>query len=326
MSKLIVLVGLPASGKSTLAEELSVKYNATILSSDAIREEILGDVNNQSENTNVFEVMNNRAKVLLSKGGNVIYDATNINRKRRVHLIKQELKADEYICYYLGSSIGYSVFRDGEREREVGYEVIDKMYKTMQIPVKSEGWSDIHYLFSDYMQPINMMEVVKEFLNNKYDYESFLKIIEDIDIEFRDIKELSHDSTYHAFSVSRHTYYVYEYILNNYKGNNRNEMLVAAIYHDLGKAHCKSFINFKGEETRYASFIGHEYVSSQLAYNNLKGIGLDEEFIIKVVTLIQFHMKAHDMSNKTEKKLRELLGEEMFNDLLFFNEADNSAK
>lgn len=326
MSKLILLVGLPASGKSTLAEELSVKYNANILSSDAIREEILGDVNNQSENTNVFEVMNNRAKALLSKGGNVIYDATNINRKRRVHLIKQELKADEYICYYLGSSLGYCLFRDSEREREVGYEVIDKMYKTMQIPVKSEGWNDIHYLYRDYIQPTYMKEIVKEFLNNEYEYESLLKIAENIDQQFKDIEELSHDSKYHAFSVSRHTYYVYEYILKNYKGNNRNEMLLAAIYHDLGKAHCKSFINFKGEETRYASFIGHEYVSSQLAYNNLKGIGLDEDFIIKVVTLVQFHMKAHDMSNKTEKKLKELLGEEMFNDLMFFNEADNSAK
>ena len=39
---LFCLCGLPASGKSTYAKELSKKENATIYSSDAIREELYG--------------------------------------------------------------------------------------------------------------------------------------------------------------------------------------------------------------------------------------------------------------------------------------------
>lgn len=326
MVKLIILVGLPASGKSTKALELSEKYNAKILSSDSIREELLGNINDQTQNTNVFETLNKRAKDLLNIGQNVIIDATNINRKRRIHLIKNELKADEYICYYLGLPIGYCLYNDSQRERKVGYDVINKMYKTMEIPIKSEGWNEIHYLSSKYQQPEYMKNISHYFLENEFDYNGLMNILIDIDSNFEDIKELSQDSTYHSFSVSRHTYYVYKYILENYNGNRKYEMLLASVYHDIGKAHCKTFYNYKGEECRYANFIGHELVSSQIAYESLMSIGLDIESIIYITTLIQFHMKPKNMSEKSERKLRELLGDEMFSDLMFLNEADNSAK
>ncbi|MCM3387256.1 AAA family ATPase [Ureibacillus chungkukjangi] len=326
MSKLIMLVGLPASGKSTKAKELSEEYNATILSSDLIREELLGNINDQSHNVNVFEVMNNRARELLNNGQNVIYDATNINRKRRMHLIKTELKADKYICYYLGLSMGRCLYNDSQRERTVGFEVIDKMYKTMQIPIKKEGWDELYYLGSEYRQPEYMFDTLYYFLNNDFDYDELMNILIRIDSNFEDIKELSQDSTYHSFSVSRHTYHVYKYILENYQGKKRREMLLAAVYHDIGKAYCKSFYNYNGEECKYANFIGHEHVSSQIAYDTLMSIGLNTQMIINVVTLIQFHMKPKNMSEKTKRKLQELLGEEMYSDLMFLNEADNLAK
>ena len=41
----LMLIGLPASGKSYKAQELSKEYNATIYGSDALREEMFGDVN-----------------------------------------------------------------------------------------------------------------------------------------------------------------------------------------------------------------------------------------------------------------------------------------
>ena len=62
MPKLFYIVGLPASGKSTKAEELSKKYNANIHSSDVIREELSGDINNQNINTLVFEILHKRIK------------------------------------------------------------------------------------------------------------------------------------------------------------------------------------------------------------------------------------------------------------------------
>ena len=56
-----MMIGLPASGKSTIAKELSKSEDAVIVSSDEIRRE-LGDINDQSQNTKVFEEVEKRLK------------------------------------------------------------------------------------------------------------------------------------------------------------------------------------------------------------------------------------------------------------------------
>ena len=81
MNKLYMMIGLPASGKSTIAKELSKSEDAIIMSSDEIRKEF-GDINDQSQNEKVFEEVEKRIKEGLLKS-NVIYDATNINYKKR---------------------------------------------------------------------------------------------------------------------------------------------------------------------------------------------------------------------------------------------------
>jgi len=61
-NKLIMMVGLPASGKSFVAEQLALKENATIHSSDSLRKELFGDVNVQDKNGEVFQELHNRIK------------------------------------------------------------------------------------------------------------------------------------------------------------------------------------------------------------------------------------------------------------------------
>ena len=57
MPQMIMMVGLPASGKSTKAQELAKEYNATIFSSDALRKELYGDENIQGDNTKLFNTL-----------------------------------------------------------------------------------------------------------------------------------------------------------------------------------------------------------------------------------------------------------------------------
>lgn len=321
-----MMCGLAASGKSTLAKELSVKYNTAILSSDSIREELFNDVNDQSNNSKVFEVMNDRAKALLSNGQNVIYDSTNINRKRRIHLIKNELKANENIVYYMNSSMGSCIYNDSQRERKVGYEVIDKMYRSLQIPTILEGWDKVYFVNSDFQLEKQYKELLEIHIPTDLDYEMLFGELGKIIHEFDDIFEVPQDSKYHSFSISRHIYYVYKYIRESYRGNRQLEMLYAALFHDLGKGHCKSFYNYKGEEKRHASFIGHEFVSAQLASEYLFKLGYEDDFVKYVVDLIQFHMTPMNMSEKQEQKLKSLLTNEQFEDLMFLHKADLNAK
>lgn len=63
----VMMVGLPGSGKSTYAKELSNDVDAIICSSDTIRKELCGDINSQDKNEEVFKVLHNRIKENLKK-------------------------------------------------------------------------------------------------------------------------------------------------------------------------------------------------------------------------------------------------------------------
>ena len=89
MQKFIMMCGLPGSGKSTYAKKHFVGENIEYLSSDELREELLGDENNQEENNKIFEEMERRTISALKAGKSVVYDACNTSYKKRSHLIKQ---------------------------------------------------------------------------------------------------------------------------------------------------------------------------------------------------------------------------------------------
>jgi len=327
MSNLHVLIGLPAVGKSTRSKEMSDELNAIVLSSDNLREELLGDVNDQSQNEMIFNELHKRVNQYLAEGKDVIYDATNLNRKRRMHLIKNELKADKYFAYYFISTLGECLYNDSQRERKVGFEVLNRMYTSAQIPTINEGWSDVKFIHPElkldrfYSERFEYL-LSDESQNHEDLMEEMMKVVD----SFEDVYDIPHDSRYHSFSISRHIFYVYEFVMKNYKSNRKKEMLIASLFHDLGKGWCKSFINYKGEEKRYASYIGHEFVSAQLACYWLSVLGYEDNFIKYIVDLVQFHMTPMDMSSKQERKLRELLTVEQFEDLMFLHSADLNAK
>ena len=92
MTKFIMMVGLPGSGKSLRAKNLAVKENAIIHSSDNLRQELFGDKNTQDNNEELFKELHRRIKHDLKGEQNVIYDATNISYKsvRRFGRIKED--------------------------------------------------------------------------------------------------------------------------------------------------------------------------------------------------------------------------------------------
>lgn len=325
MSKLIVVCGLSGSGKTTLAHKLSISENATVLSSDEIRSELLGDYSDQSDNHKVFSEMNKRAKDLLSKGCNVIYDATNTSRRRRKHLISHELKmADEKVIYYMNSHYDDCVVNDRNRDRSVGRGVIIKQCKQMQIPVENEGWDKI-YIHNNNMVDMecNKKDIENVLLYDNCGHNYLFRFISNYILDIQNIINLPHDSKYHTFSVSRHTYYVYERVRNR---TSDMATIYAALLHDVGKYLCKSFVNYKGEIKRYANFYSHENVSAQLALFWLKKMGYDDEFAKRVSILCQFHM--HPLSSGDEKMrdIKGLIGNDMYDKLMILHEADLQAK
>src|SRR5574344_881863 len=92
----IMMVGLPGSGKSTIANNMPNYMECEVFSSDKYREKVLGNENDQSNNQLVFQTMYKDMKAILTAGTNVILDATNVTRKSRAAALREIKDID---CY-----------------------------------------------------------------------------------------------------------------------------------------------------------------------------------------------------------------------------------
>lgn len=150
----VMMVGLPASGKSTIAEKLAVELPATIESSDKIRIEMFGSeyVYNSQDNTKVFGKLHHNIIDRLNNGENVIYDATNIKMKTRMKMIDILNRAGvdcKKVCYYVAKPIEQCLSDNGNSDRKyVKEEDLLKMYYNLEIPYYYEGWDNIRIVWT----------------------------------------------------------------------------------------------------------------------------------------------------------------------------------
>ena len=302
MNKLFMMIGIPASGKTSLAEQIANSEGAEIVSSDNIRKELYGNENIQGDSNEVFKTVENRIINGLKNNKNMIYDATNINYKRRMEFLQKIRKLKiEKIAIMVATPYEQCLIRNSQRERQVPEEVIKRMYFNFYVPQYFEGWDDIQIKYT-----------------NNYIF------------FFGDLEDIKQDNPHHKLTVLEHCKKTEE-ILNKQNGQLSIPINLAGRLHDIGKLKTKTFINSKGEETNIAHFYNHEKVS---AYDSLFHVNLrsriemmkDEEFVLETIKLIQWHMLPWTkMSEKTEQKYKKLLGENFWNDLMILHKADEEA-
>lgn len=144
----IMMVGLPGSGKSEIAEELEVLHNCKIMSSDTTRIELFGSDYNYdpADNQTVFSTLHKNIRTALIQGQNVIYDATNIKMKTRIKFISKTL-ADidcRKVCYYVAKPIDQCLeYVQTATDGYVNPVDVIRMYMNLQIPYYYEGWDNI---------------------------------------------------------------------------------------------------------------------------------------------------------------------------------------
>lgn len=146
---LYILIGVPGSGKSTYAEELYQKSERGIalVSSDQIRKSLYGNESCQDNPKKVFSIAHQATIDQLTRGYDVIFDATNIYAKDRMDLIRKvcfEVKKEvRFIAIYFDTPIETCIARQDLRERKVPTKVIEKMNRQMEKPVFYEGFDII---------------------------------------------------------------------------------------------------------------------------------------------------------------------------------------
>ena len=98
--KLILLCGIPGSGKSTFSKMYEPLKHHLVLSSDDIRKELWGDESEQSGNHEVFKLLYKRMYYAICNGITVVFDATNVTLKDRKKAIKACPKGVEKWCIF----------------------------------------------------------------------------------------------------------------------------------------------------------------------------------------------------------------------------------
>ena len=296
----IMMVGLVGSGKSTYAKQLSKETNAVICSSDATREELCGDENSQDKNEEVFKILHSRIKEYLRSGINVIYDATNINSKRRKAFLS-ELRKIPCVkkCVIMATPFITCCEQNKSRDRVVPYEVIERMYKNWNTPYWFEGWDEIEIKFKDDFEITNV-----------------------IGIWISDHMYFNQDNPHHSCSLGRHCALVGQDLVKN------NLLHCAGLLHDCGKPFTKSFVDSKGEETDIAHYYQHHCCG---AYDSLFFRYPDDVDRLDVSVLINLHMmpyfweKDKEHGEKTRQKYQRLWGNELYNNVMKLHEADKKA-
>lgn len=303
MVKFIMMIGLAGSGKSTKAKEISIKENAIILSSDELRKELFNDINNVDNNTLLFQELHKRIKENLKNGTSVIYDATNINYKKRKAFLDELKKFNCYKeCYLIATPYEKCIEQNNTRDRIVPEHVIKNMYKNIFIPQYYEGWDKIN--------------IIKNYNPSEYDVHILYN-------GESGLNKINQDNPHHTLTIGNHC----RKCMNNLEQVTDDSILLyAALFHDIGKAFTKEFKNGKGEDTDIAHYFNHHNVSAYMSLFYLN-YHFDDMYILNIVNYIQWHMQPFFMdTEKSKSKFINLVGEEFYNNLLLLHGADKSAK
>ena len=160
MKTALIMVGLPASGKSTFIQNLLDKYSNLdgifVYSTDSVLEEIARNLSKTYDE--VFEQHINSAKMqadehltdAIAQGHDIIWDQTNIGAKKRKG-IANRLKSNGYdvkcVCFLPPRNDE----EESELHRRLGSRpgktipdhVVNSMMKSFTVPEKQEGFDAI---------------------------------------------------------------------------------------------------------------------------------------------------------------------------------------
>ena len=300
MSKVYMTIGLPCTKKSLNARNFKEEYgdSVVILDSDEIRKELFG-AEIQTFNDMVFDVMNKRTIMALREGKDVVYCATNLNRKRRIHFIQNICKGYEVDALFFPISLGECLERNIQRRyvRDIPLSKIEQMFRNIDVPLYLEGFNTIMIFHTTPPKEFNKYTLPFDIALYHYDQ----------------------NNPYHNETLGNHIISTARYIINNLKDKlteKENDILQkVAYFHDLGKPYVRI-----QDDNGVSHYYGHEKVSAYLYSLYVKGGIVDKETDV-IFTLISYHDGLYKYKDNIDNLIK-IIGIENYRLLLLFNEAD----
>jgi predicted kinase len=139
--RIVVLVGLPGSGKSTYLEQLGVGG----LSSDAIRKLLADDETDQTIHVRVFQTLRYLLEQRLAVGREVTYiDATNLTPEERAPYLEiGRVWGCQVEAVFFDVPFDLCLQRNAQRPRVVPGEALAKMAAKLVPPSLEEGFARV---------------------------------------------------------------------------------------------------------------------------------------------------------------------------------------
>ena len=139
-----LLIGLPASGKTTASKELAVAKKAVVISTDKIRKKLYGLETVQGEWNEIEAVLHEQILKNVSKGQSVIVDATHCIKAHRKVLLDLDERIS-WIGYYFQTNVDTCYRRNQRRSRSVPRHIIYSMNTRLRLepPSKNEGFKQL---------------------------------------------------------------------------------------------------------------------------------------------------------------------------------------
>lgn len=295
----ILLVGPPASGKSSWAEQYVEEHNNTVIvSSDAIREELWGDASQQCAPSKVFELAHKRIIEALETGADTIFDATNMLYKYRVNIM-EKIKHIDCIkrCVIFAEPYKILCERNAARERRVPEDVIWRMITRFQMPLFSEGYDEIEIINKN---QLNMLKHITRMAG------------------------FPQDNPRHTKALLSHCTLAANYIYDH-RPSTKEYCLVgeAALVHDIGKLFTKTFVDHRGCPSKVAHYYGHENVGSYLTLMFENNWTVYKRLI--VAQLVCYHMIPYQTASEAAQERWKARLEDLYDLILLLHEADKQA-
>ena len=130
--KLIMMRGLPASGKTTWARGVVAKSEGMCkrVCKDDLRDMLDAGMWSEDNEEHIIRVRDSLVKAFLAEGLDVIVDDTNLHPKHELRLreLAQAHESSFQVRDFTYVPVKECIRRDSKRDRSVGVEVIRSMY------------------------------------------------------------------------------------------------------------------------------------------------------------------------------------------------------